>query len=107
MAVSAGFLAGKSLGVPLPEIHLTNLGKDDGQEGASSAEIASEVMAAINDEVLGAIGTLDLGSMMEGATELLEGVTGDLGEGAAEAVGDAAEDAADKAKDAIKNIFGN
>ncbi|MDE2228291.1 MAG: hypothetical protein KGL11_04530 [Alphaproteobacteria bacterium] len=45
VGISQAMLKGKSLSAPLPEIHLTNIGKSSG--GASPAEVAKEVLAAI------------------------------------------------------------
>jgi len=47
VGVSATVLQGKSLNVPLPEIHLTNIGKSGG--GATPAQVADQVLGAISD----------------------------------------------------------
>ena len=115
VSVSAGFLEGKKLSVPLPEIHLTDLGKGDDGQGSSSADIAAEIMAALNDQILGSVGTLDLTGMMEGATEAIQGAT-DAAVGAATdavegatggAMGEAAGGAAEEVKGTIGNLLGN
>lgn len=46
VSVSATALKGKSLTAPLPEIHLTNIGKSSG--GATPGQVAGQVLAAIS-----------------------------------------------------------
>ena len=48
ISVAAPALSGRSLTVPLPEIHLTNIGQNSG--GATAAEIANQVLGAITSE---------------------------------------------------------
>lgn len=64
--VSAAALAGKSVGAPLPTIHLKDIGKDSG--GATPAEVADKVIKAISSGATKAVGTLDLDKLMGGAT---------------------------------------
>jgi len=90
--VSAIFLAGESLTTPLPNIHLEDIGKEEG--GASPGEIAEEIFAAIKANATGAVSGLDVEGLVSGAGEKLEGVTqgaGDMIEGVAEGGGDALE----------------
>ena len=100
VAVSAGFLEGKKMGVGLPEIHLTDIGKDSG--GASPAEVAAKVLDAISTAVISSVATLDLGSMVEGAGAVLEGA-GDILKDGGEGAGGAVEDATN----AVKGLFGS
>ena len=127
--VSAGFLAGKTLGTALPDIHLADIGRSDG--GASPAEIAEQIISAITDGTTSAISGLGLEQMMgdagemiegiaEGAGELLESVTGGDGvglagvtagageavEGMVEDAGEALEGIAEGATKALGNLFG-
>lgn len=123
--VSATFLDGKTLGSVLPDIHLEDIGREE--EGASPAEIAEQIIAAITDGATGAVSSLGLEDMMnsagealegvaEGAGEMLEGVTEGGGEalegvaeGAGEALegaGEALEGAAEGAGEALQNLFG-
>ena len=109
--VSAVFLGGKSMTSPLPDLHLKDLGKDDG--GASPAEIAEEVIAALTKGATSAVGKLDLSSITQG----VEGLAGDVGKKATEAAEGAtskikeaaggAGDAADGVTGGIKKLFGN
>ena len=48
ISVVAPALSGRSLTVPLPEIHLTNIGQNSG--GATEAEITNQVLGAITNE---------------------------------------------------------
>jgi hypothetical protein len=81
VGVSATALKGKTLTVPLPDIHLTNIGKSSG--GATPAQVADRVLGAISDaaakagssalaqEVNAAVsgatsGAQDLGSQIKG-----------------------------------------
>ena len=128
--VSAGFLAGKTLGTALPDIHLEDIGRSN--DGASPAEIAEQIISAITDGTTSAISGLGLEQMMgeagemiegiaEGAGELLKTATGgdgggglaDVADGAGEAVegmvegaGEALEGVAEGASKALGNLFG-
>jgi hypothetical protein len=114
--VSATMLGGKTMSSTLPEIHLTDIGKDKG--GANPGEVASKVMAALTSKVGGFVSNLDLSSVLEGATNLpesLKGMAGGAAEKASEALkgvtsGDAASGAGDAVKEAggaLKKLFGN
>ena len=46
VAISAGLLAGKEITVPLPTIHLKDIGKKE--KSATSGEVASQVMSSIS-----------------------------------------------------------
>ena len=70
--VSAAALAGKSVGAPLPTIHLKDIGKDSG--GATPAEVADKVIKAISSGATKAVGTLDLDKLTGGATGAAKGV---------------------------------
>ncbi len=48
IAVSQQSLGGKQLSVPLPTIHLTNIGKDSG--GATPAQVAGKIIDSISSE---------------------------------------------------------
>lgn len=84
VGVSAPFLQGKEVSTNIPEIHLTDIGKDDG--GASPAEVAAVTLDAITERVIGAVGKLDLRGMMEDAA-------GQIQQGAEDAVKQGGEDA--------------
>jgi uncharacterized protein involved in outer membrane biogenesis len=87
VAVSAKQLQGRSLGANLPEIHMTDIGKDKG--GATPAEVVEQVMAALAKSVEGAVGSLDIGGQLKGMLPGAEGTdlgTGIVPEGAGDAV---------------------
>lgn len=110
VAVSAGFLAGKALSTPLPEIHLTDIGKEEDGSGSSSADVAAEIMAALNDQIIGSVGQLDLSGMMDGAGEALQGATeaaGAIGGEAGSAAGEAMEGAGEAVGGALNSLLGN
>ncbi len=113
IGISAGFLAGKKMSLPLPKIHLRNIGKDGDKSGASPAEIAAKIMTALNDKILGSVSKINLSGMSKKADKLLKSiggsVTGKAADAAAKAgeiIGDGANDAADKAKSAVKGVTG-
>jgi len=122
--VSASLLQGKSLTTPLPDIHLKDIGKDDG--GASPAEVVNQVITAITDKAGGAASSLDLSQLgladisgkaaeigkaaqdaaegaLKGATEKLGGA----GSGVGDAVGEKLGGAGEKLGGAVKGLFGN
>ncbi len=124
--VSAAFLGGKTLGTPLPDITLTDIGKDSG--GASPAEVIQQVIDSMTSGIGSAVGTLNLDGLAKEAEaqakKALEGVTsgatdavksategaGAAGDAASDAVkgaGDAASDAVKGAGDALKGLLGN
>jgi len=123
--VSASLLQGKSLTTPLPDIHLKDIGKDDG--GASPAEVVNQLIAAITDKAGGAASSLDLTQLgladisgkaseigaaakdaAEGAIKkATDGALKDVGDklgGAGAGVGDAV---GEKLGGAVKGLFGN
>ena len=95
-------LGGKKLPVPLPNIHLQDIGKDSG--GTSPVEVISEVLnkvvASVGEAATGALkGAGDMaGKALEGAT----GAAGDALKGAGDTAGKALEGATGAAGDAMK-----
>ena len=84
--VSATILQGKSLTAPLPDIHLKDIGKEEG--GASPGEVAERVLKSISDGASTAVGSLGIGKTLDS----LKSVLGDLGtEGVTKAIGGATE----------------
>ena len=98
----------------LPEIHLTDIGKDKG--GADANEVASKIMVALTKNVGGFISGLDISSVFDGMTnvpdslkgmaggamekagEVMKGVTGGSSDGAVKGAGDAVKGAGDAEK---------
>lgn len=70
-------LGGKEMTLPLPEIHLTNLGKDNG--GLTPAELTRAILSAILTETTRAVGSeiSNLG-LTKGAEQLKQGGQGVL-----------------------------
>lgn len=114
--VSASLMQGKTLTTPLPNIHLTDIGKDSG--GASPAEVVDQVIAAITKHSGNAAGSLDLSQLGladitgqaaemgkaagDAAKKAMEGAAGSAG-----GAGDAAKKAVDDATSGLKGLFGN
>ncbi|MFM2129559.1 MAG: hypothetical protein RL477_1105 [Pseudomonadota bacterium] len=91
-ALSAGILGGKVVPLPIPDIHLKDIGKE--KKGASMSEASKQVLDSITKSVTSAAAKIDLKGMAEGAGK---------------AIGDAAKGAGDAAKgvgDQLKGIFG-
>ena len=83
--VSADFLQGQKTGASLPTIHLKDIGKSGG--GATPAQVAEQVIAAIGKSATSAVAKLDVGAIkdalgkelgdrMGGATDMLKQGTG-------------------------------
>jgi hypothetical protein len=96
--VSATFLGGKKMSVPLPTIHLKDIGKEE--KGASPGEVAKEIFSAVGDGVTDAVSGLGLDKLMDNE------VTKAVGEGA-KAAGKTVTEGVDKAGEALKGLFGN
>ena len=77
--VSATELEAKSASAPLPEIHLTDIGKKSG--GATAGEVAEQVLGAIGKGAAGAAAKTDIGGLLDKAKG---GVAKDVGEAAEE-----------------------
>jgi uncharacterized protein involved in outer membrane biogenesis len=93
--VSASFLAGKKMSVPLPTIEMKDIGKDKGGASAGKA-VTSLNIGKLTDSVKGLVG--GAGSMLQKGTG---GVTETVGK-ATESTGKAVEGAAG----ALKKLFG-
>lgn len=105
-------LEGKSLSGTLPDIHLKDIGKEEG--GTDPAKVVDELISAIVAGSTNVIGDLGVDEMVKGAAEAAgaaaEEATKNIGaaaEGAAgKAAGDAAEGAADAISGGVKSLFG-
>lgn len=91
-------LGGKKLTIPLPPIHMTDIGKDSG--GASPAEVISEVFSSITGAVTKAV--TSAGDFAGDALKSAGGVATDAAKGAT----DAAKSAADSIKKGIGGLLG-
>ncbi len=123
VSVSAALLKGKKLSVPLPSIHLKDIGKDEG--GATPGEVAEKIMAAISDAATKAVGSLNVSGLIKdasgmvkdaakGATDAVKDLgkklpTEDIGKAIGGGAGDASKavgEGAEKAGKALKKLFG-
>lgn len=108
--VSAVALGGKSMTASLPEIHLKDIGKKKG--GASQAEVAESVMAALTKRIDGFVSQLDLSGVLKGVEKVpdaLKGIAGGAGKkagAAAEGAGKALQGVGEGAEGAVKKLFG-
>ena len=113
--VSATILEGKIMSAPLPDIHLKDIGKEQG--GASPAEIAEEVLSSITGAAGDAAGGLGIGDTLESLGKSLEGVGAGVGEavegvaegasGAAESVTEGVSEGVEGAGETLKKLLGD
>ena len=79
--ISASLLGGKSMTVPLPDIHLKDIGKKE--NGATPGEVVQSIIGALNKAIFKAVAPLDLskvgdvvaGKAVEGTKDAVEGTT--------------------------------
>ncbi|MDH3595345.1 MAG: hypothetical protein OEU09_10290 [Rhodospirillales bacterium] len=81
--VSASALGGKTLSVPLPAVHLKNIGKDTG--GATPDEIMAAVFSSVSGTVGKAVSPLALDKLTGAAESGAAGAKGALEKGAKDA----------------------
>ncbi|MDG4720747.1 MULTISPECIES: hypothetical protein [Thalassospira] len=103
VGVSAALLQGKKLSASLPEIHLKDVGKEE--NGATPAQVAGEILTAINASVFQAVSSLNVDGLLQGVGDLGKGVVGAIG-GAASTGGTTIKDGADALGGAVKGLFG-
>ena len=113
--LAAPFLGDNTANIPLPDIHLKNIGENEG--GATPAEAAKAALNSITGSITSVASSVNVTELLGGAGEVLnnaagaaqgavEGVGENVGE-AAGAVGEGLGDAAEDAGEAINNLFGN
>lgn len=107
VAVSADFLRDEKVSAKLPTIHLKDIGKQGGAaSGATPAEVAAKVIAAISGSATGAVGQLNVEGIQKALKERL-GVSGEaLKEGAAGAAEKAATGAGEQAGEKARKLLG-
>jgi hypothetical protein len=93
VGVSATMLKGKTLSAPLPNIYLTDIGKKKG--GATPGEVVEKVLGSIGQEAKNAVGTLNIGNVMDTAKEGMAGAKA------------TAEEATKDVGGTLKKLFGN
>ncbi|OGQ78731.1 MAG: hypothetical protein A3F90_06190 [Deltaproteobacteria bacterium RIFCSPLOWO2_12_FULL_60_19] len=85
--VSATALGGKTMTTPLPDIHLTNIGKQSG--GATAGQVTQQVLSAIGQAAAKAATSLpEVGKLVGSMKERAAGVAGSAKEGAAKEAGE-------------------
>ncbi len=111
VSVSAALLKGKKLSVPLPPIHLKDIGKDKG--GASPGEVVEKIMAAVTDGATKAVGSLNISGLVKDASRIAKDFGKNLStDGIGKAIGGASdatkaiEEGAEKAGKALEKLFG-
>ena len=114
VGVSAGFLKGKALSAPLPDVHLKDIGKKE--KGADPAEVAQKVIDSMTQGASKAVSGLGLDKMMGDAAKAAGEATKALQQGAgdatkaakegAESVGKTLEKGAGEAGEQLKKLFG-
>lgn len=107
--VSADFLKGQKTGASLPNIHLKDIGKEGGKStGASPAEVAQKVVAAISKAATGAVGNLNIGAIKDALGKELGGAAAGI-QKSLEKGGDAGKmlkEGAGEAEKGLKKLFG-
>lgn len=101
--ISSTLLGGKSLSVPLPDIHLQGIGKNN--NGATPGEVVKTIISALNKAILKAVAPLNLDKAGEIAGKTIKG-TKDLVEGTTKGVGDTLGKGAKGLGDAVSGILG-
>ncbi len=105
VALSAGVLAGKRVDVPVPDIHLKDIGKDaKGSEGVTMADAAEKVM----DELMAQVTKAAKGINIDAIKKQVEGLAKGAG-GLTKGAGDVTKGVGGAAKgvtDGLKGVFG-
>lgn len=91
-ALSSDMIGSKVVPLPLPDLHLTDIGKKS--NGATMAEASKQVMDAITRAVTNAAGKIDLKSLSEDAQKMMEGA------------GKGAEEQMKGMEEKLKGLFG-
>lgn len=86
-------LSDKTMSAPLPDIHLTNIGKQEG--GATPGEVAEKVIGALRQSTSTAIASVDTSKVLGEAKKQFSATAGGLEEKGKSAVG------------GLKKLFGN
>jgi hypothetical protein len=107
--VSANFLKGQKTGASLPNIHLKDIGKEGGKNsGASPAEVAQKVIAAISKAATGAVGNLNVGAIKDALGKELGGAAAGIKKSLEKGgdAGKALKEGAGEAEKGLKKLFG-
>lgn len=101
VGVAATGLTDKQLSVPLPDIHLTDVGEDGA--GASPGDIIDQTLAAVGGGITTAVADINLDGIRQGIADVASD-TGDTLEGAASGAGEVIEDAAEATGEAASDV---
>lgn len=101
--VSATILSGKTMSAPLPDIHLKDIGKDEG--GATPGEVAERLLTSLNESASKAVSGLGIGKTLDSLKQHLSGATEGVGKTVGEAV-DSAGKAASDVGGKLKGLLG-
>jgi len=98
VSVTAPAMTDETLSAPLPDIHLTDIGKDE--SGATPGEVASQAMAAIVDSAKQAVQSVDVDALLKGAGEMAGEAQEQL-----EKATEGADGAVDEATEGLKKLL--
>ena len=101
--ISATLLGGKALTIPLPDLHLKDIGKKD--NGATPGEAVQSVISALKGAILKAVAPLNLDQVGETAGKVIKGAQ-DAVEGTAKGITDTLGKGAEGVTDTMKGLFG-
>lgn len=102
--VSAAILKGKKMSVPLPNIHLKDIGGK--KKGATPGEVAEKILTSISKGASGAVAGIGIGKTLESLESSLSGVTKGIS-GATKDIGSGIESGAQDVGKKLKGLFGN
>ena len=106
--VSATILKGKTMSAPLPDIHLKDIGKEEG--GATPGEVAERLLTSLNQGATKAVSSIGVGKTLDSLKQHLggasEGIAKKLGE-ASGGVGDSVTKGAGEVGKKLKGLLGN
>ncbi len=100
ISVSAPILGGKKATVPLPAIHLKDIGKKS--KGASPAEVADKLMKELTGSAQKAVASLGIGGALDSLTKGTGGTVEETLKGASNAIGKGVEGIGKS----LKGLFG-
>ena len=76
VAFSASFLGGKVIPIPMPDIHLKDIGKE--KKGASPADVAKKVIDTLTGSITGAVAGINMDAIKKQTEAITEGAKGAL-----------------------------
>lgn len=101
--VSATLLKGKNLDASLPDIHLKDIGKEEGD--ASPGDVVNKIVASLKEGVGTGVAGLNLGALLGGVGDAAKTATEGLKSGA-EGAAATVQGGAEKVGTGLKKLFG-